>query len=96
MEGVSVPIGEAEQAARNKALRRENKVAASQRMLVRTRARDTKDDRPLPDLQVAQDALRSAEMRRAWADHHRRLAERHRQTLTDLIAHHEREAARLE
>jgi hypothetical protein len=91
----SAPIGAEELAARDKAIKRENKVAASQNMLVRTRARDTKNDRPLPDLQVAQDALRRAEMRRAWADHHRRLAERHRQTLTDLVAFHEREAERL-
>ena len=88
-------IGEEEQAARNKAIKRENKTAASQNMLVRTRARDTKNDKPLPDLQVAQDALRRAETRRSWASWHRAQAERHRATLTDLVLHHEREAERL-
>jgi len=96
MAGVfSAPIGEAEQAARNEALTRENKLAASHKMLVRTRAKQVRDEPPPPDPQVAQDAIRDAETRSAWAAHHRAQAERHRQTLTDLIAHHEREARRL-
>jgi len=89
-------VSTTEQAARDKALRRENKVAASQNMLVRTRAKLVKDEPPPPDPLVALDALRRAETRQAWASWHREQAERHRATLTDLVAHHESEAARLE
>jgi hypothetical protein len=71
-------------------------------MLIRTRARIIKDEPPPPDLQRAQDAIRAAETRQAWAEwhrgqaqRHRGQAQRHRATLTDLILHHEREAERL-
>ncbi len=89
-------IGEAEQAARNRVLAKENKSAAALRTLIRTRARDTENDKPLPDLQRSRDALRDARTRQAWAEWHRHQAERHRATLTDLIVHHESAAARLE
>ncbi len=65
-------------------------------MLINTRARDTKNDKPLPDRLVAQDALRDARTRLSWAEWHRAQAERHRTTLTDLVAHHEAAADRLE
>ncbi len=88
-------IGEAEQAARDKAVAKENKTAAAMRTLVRTRARQLADEPPPPDRQVAQDALRDAATRQAWAAHHRAMAEQHRRTLADLIAHHEEQAERL-
>ncbi len=88
-------VGEAEQAARNAAVARENVSATSLDTLIDTRARQVRDDPPIIDRQRAQDALRDADRRRAWADHHRAQAERHRATLTDLIAHHEAAAARL-
>ena len=89
-------IGEEELAARNKALKRGNKSDAAMNMLVRTRARDTKDDKPLPDLQRSQDALRDAETRSCWAQWHRGQAARHKATLEGLISHHESAADRLE
>ncbi len=89
-------IGEEELAARNQALERENRGSAATDMLINTRARDTKNDKPLPDRLVAQDALRSARTRRAWAEWHRAQAERHRATLTALVARHEAAADRLE
>jgi hypothetical protein len=65
-------------------------------MLIRTRARDTKNDKPLPDRLVAQDATRDAKTRLSWAEWHRAQAERHRKTLMDLVSHHEAAAERLE
>ncbi len=88
-------IGEAELAARNKAVARENKTAAAMRTLIRTRARQLADDKPPPDLQRSRDAIRAARTRQAWAAWHRDQAERHRAALTDLVAHHEAEAERL-
>ena len=89
-------IGEKEQLARNRAVARENKNAAALRTLIDTRRKQPEDDKPPPDLQRSRDALRDARTRRAWAAWHREQAGRHRTTLTDLIAHHERAAARLE
>ena len=89
-------IGEEELAARNKALARENRGSAALDTLIDTRARQLKGDKPTIDRQRAQDAIRDAETRRAWAEWHRAQAERHRATLDDLIAHHERAADRLE
>ncbi len=88
-------IGEAELAARNKAVARENVRSAALDTLIDTRARDTENDRPPPDLQRSRDATRDARTRQVWAEWHRDQAERHRATLTDLVAHHEREAERL-
>jgi hypothetical protein len=95
MAGVSAHIGQAELAARNRAVAKENKTAASLNMLVRTRAKIIKNDPPTIDHQRAQDATRAAKTRAAWAAWHRDQAQRHRATLTDLILHHEREAERL-
>ncbi len=89
-------IGAEELAARNKAVARENKTAAAMRTLINTRQRQLQDEPPPPDLQRAQDALRDARTRRAWSQWHLEQAARHRATLTDLICHHEAEAARLE
>ncbi len=91
----SVHIGQAELDARNKAVAKENKTAAAMRTLVNTRARIIKDEPPPPDLRVAQDAIRDARTRQAWAEWHREQAERHRATLTHLVSHHEAEAERL-
>jgi hypothetical protein len=88
-------ISAAELAARNKAVARENIRSAALDTLIDTRARQVRDDPP-PDLQRSRVAIRSAKTRQAWAAWHRSQAERHRQTLTDLIAHHESEALRLE
>jgi hypothetical protein len=63
--------------------------------VIATRARQVRDDKPLPDRLVARDATRAAQTRQAWAAHHRAMAEQHRQTLTDLVAFHEAEAERL-
>jgi hypothetical protein len=65
--------------------------------LIRTRAQQVKDEPPsfAIDRQQELDAIRDAETRQAWAKWHRAQAERHRATLTDLIAHHEAEAERL-
>jgi len=84
-----------EQAARDAAVGQENFRAAALDTLISTRARDTENDKPLPDLQRSRDALRDARTRLAWAAWHRDQAERHRATLTDLVGHHEREAERL-
>ncbi len=89
-------VGEAEQAARDAAVAQANFRAGGLDTLIRTRARQVKDDPPTIDRQRAQDAIRSARTRQAWAEWHREQAVRHRSTLTDLIAHHERAAARLE
>jgi hypothetical protein len=88
-------IGEKEQLARNRAVARENKNAAALRTLIDTRRKQLEDDKPPPDLQRSRDATRSAGLRQAWAAWHCDQAERHRRTLTDLVAHHEAEAERL-
>lgn len=62
--------------------------------LIAVRAKQVKGDKPPPDRQRARDALRSARTRQA-AGWHRAQAERHRATLTDLIACHEAAADRL-
>ncbi len=89
-------VGAAEQAARNKAVSQANFRSAGLDTLISTRARQVKDDKPIIDRQRAQDAARRAETRSAWAAWHREQAGRHRATLDDLIAHHERAADRLE
>ena len=89
-------LGEAEQAARDKAVSQANFRAGGLDTLISTRARQVKDDPPTIDHQRAQDAIRDAQTRSAWASWHREQAVRHRATLTDLIAHHERAASRLE
>ena len=89
-------IGEEEQRARDAAVSRANTRDGALDIVIDTMAKRLQNDKPLPDLQRSRDALRDAETRRAWADHHRAQAERHRAALTDLIAHHERAADRLE
>ena len=89
-------LGEAEQAARDKAVAQANFRAGGLDTLINTRARQVRDEPPIIDRQRAQDAIRDADRRRAWAAWHRAQAERHRATLDDLIAHHERAADRLE
>ncbi len=88
-------IGTTEQAARDREVIRARRDDSALSMLIRTRARIIKDEPPPPDLQRAQEALRDARTRSAWSAWHRDQAQRHRATLTDLIAHHEREAERL-
>ncbi len=95
MDVARADISEAELAARNRAVAKENKTAASLNMLVRTRAKIIKNDPPIIDHQRAQDATRAAKTRAAWAAWHRDQARRHRATLDDLIAHHEEQAERL-
>jgi len=92
----ALTLGEKEQAARDRAVTQENFRAGGLDTLISTRARQLKDDKPPPDLQVARDALRSARTRREWAEWHRSQAERHRRTLADLVSHHEEQAQRLE
>ncbi len=91
----ALTLGEEEQAARDKAVVQENFRAAALDTLISTRARQVRDDKPMPDLQRSRDALRDARTRQAWAEWHRAQAERHRATLDDLIAHHEEQAERL-
>ncbi len=89
-------VGEQEQLARDRAVSQANFRAAALDTLIGTRARQVKDDPPPPDRLVARDALRDARTRRAWAEWHRQQAQRHKQTLADLVAHHEEQAKRLE
>jgi len=89
-------IGEAEQAARDKAVSQANTRAGALDIVIQTRVRQLQDEPPPPDLQVARDALRDAASRQAWAEWHRHQAELHRATLTDLVNHHEEQAKRLE
>ena len=88
-------ISEAEQRARDAAVSRANTRAGALDIVISTRARQLADEPPPPDRQRGLDATRAARTRQAWAEWHRHQAERHRATLTGLIAHHEREAARL-
>ncbi len=88
-------IGEEEQRARDAAVSRANTRAGALDIVIATRVRQLADDPPLPDRQVARDAIRDAETRREWALWHRQQAERHRATLTALIARHEEQAERL-
>ncbi len=88
-------ISEEELAARNKAVAKENKTAGALDIVVDTMAKRLQNDKPLPDLQRSRDAIRAARTRQEWAEWHRHQAERHRATLTDLVAHHEAEAERL-
>jgi hypothetical protein len=60
-------IGPEELAARNKEVARENFRAAALDTLIGTRARQLADEPPPPDLQVAQEAIRSARTRLSWA-----------------------------
>jgi len=89
-------IGPEEQAARDRAVAQANTRAGALDIVIDTRARQLRDEPPPPDRQVARDAIRAARTRQEWAEWHRHQAERHRQTLTDLVAHHEDQAARLE
>jgi hypothetical protein len=89
-------LGEEEQAARDQAVAQANFTARGLDTVISTRARQLRDEPPPPDLLRSRDALRAARTRQEWAAHHRAMAERHRATLTDLICHHESEAARLE
>ena len=88
-------IGTTEQAARDREVIRARRDDSALSMLIRTRARIIKDEPPPPDLQRAQDATRDARTRSAWAAWHREQAQRHRATLTDLVAHHLEQAERL-
>ncbi len=88
-------IGPEEQAARDRAVAQANTRAGALDIVVETMARRLADDKPPPDLRVAQDAIKRAETRREWAQWHLEQARRHREALTDLIGHHEGEARRL-
>jgi hypothetical protein len=88
-------LGEAEQAARNKAVSQANFRAGGLDTLISTRARQLADDKPPPDLLRSRDAIRDSRTRSAWAEWHLEQARRHRATLTDLVAHHEEQAERL-
>ncbi len=88
-------IGAEEQAARDAAVSRANTRAGALDIVISTRARQLADEPPPPDRQRGLDATRAARTRQAWAEWHRDQAERHRAALTDLVAHHEREAERL-
>jgi hypothetical protein len=88
-------IGEAEQAARNKAVAQANTRDGALDVVISTRVRQLRDEPPPPDPLVARGALRDARTRQAWAEWHRAQAERHRATLTALVARHEAAAARL-
>jgi len=88
-------VGEEEQRARDKAVAQANTRAGGLDVVISTRVRQLRDEPPLPDLQRSQEAIRDAETRSAWAEWHRAQAERHRATLTALVARHEAAAARL-
>ncbi len=88
-------IGAEEQRARDAAVSRANTRAGALDIVISTRARQLADDKPPPDRQRGLDATRDARTRLLWAQWHAQQAARHRQTLTDLVAHHEREAERL-
>ncbi len=88
-------ISEEEQRTRDAAVAQANTRAGALDIVIDTMAKRLKDEPPPPDLQRTQEALRDAATRSAWAAHHRAMAEQHRRTLTDLIAHHEREVERL-
>ena len=88
-------ISEEEQAARNAAVSRANTRAGALDIVVATRVRQLADEPPPPDRQRGLDATRDARTRLLWAQWHAQQADRHRRTLTDLVAHHEAEAERL-
>ncbi len=88
-------MSEREQAARDAEVARENRRSGTLDILIDRRQKQFADDRPPPDRLVGIDATRRAKTRLSWAEWHREQAERHRATLTDLVAHHEREAERL-
>jgi len=85
-----IAISEAEQAARDRAVVRARRDDSAQAMLLRTRARDTKNDKPppMPDL----GARRARAVRWEWIRWHKRQAA----ALAERLRHHEAEAARLE
>jgi hypothetical protein len=61
-------VGAEEQAARDKAVTQANFRAAGLATLISTRARQVRDEPPTIDRQRAQDAIRSARTRQAWAE----------------------------
>jgi hypothetical protein len=95
MAGVSAHIGQAELAARNKAVGQANVRDAALDTVIDTMAKRLRDEPPPPDRQRGLDATRDARTRLLWAQWHAQQADRHRRTLTDLVAHHEAEAERL-
>jgi hypothetical protein len=88
-------ISEEELAARNRAVAQANTRAGALDIVIDTMAKRLQNDKAPPDRQRGLDATRSAKTRAAWAEWHRHQAERHRRTLTDLVAHHLEQAERL-
>ena len=88
-------IGAEEQRARDAAVRQANTRAGALDIVVDTMAKRLRDEPPPPDRQRGLDATRRAQTRQEWAQWHLEQAARHRQTLTDLVVHHEEQAERL-
>jgi hypothetical protein len=88
-------ISEEEQRARDAVVSKANFTARGLDTVIDTRARHLADEKPLPDRQVAQEAIQRAETRLLWAEWHAQQARRHRATLTHLVDFHEAEARRL-
>ncbi len=88
-------ISEEELAARNRAVAQANTRAGALDIVIDTMAKRLQDDKAPPDRQRGLDATRDARTRLLWAQWHAQQADRHRRTLTDLVAHHEAEAERL-
>jgi hypothetical protein len=88
-------ISAAEQVARDAAVAQANTRAGALDIVIDTMARRLQDDKAPPDRQRGLDATRDARTRLLWAQWHAQQADRHRRTLTDLVAHHEAEAERL-